>query len=564
MLAEADIEWRHRPYEAMGEYGWEPVERVRGQLEDPQAARRGPAGTTRVRSFPVEAAVEQSSHRLLSLQRRIGNRAVVDTLGSETVQRYHLIGPKDIKPGRWEGLAAANWRVSDDEQMVVRDSDMSAIQGGAPLQAFYAETGIIDDAAGKLAKMGSPFQLSAGNSQVRGPAAAEGGERPTLQEVVFAHADRAQQAAKTTFRNCDENTRNALGMGRPGGTNPGRSVGVVSPELADQPMNLLGENASFMASQIVTSIIKAVAQNDAETPRKRGILGSKKTIDPPKADEKLREWAIKHYTELPPGVRSEIAAVFGINQAAVPEVGEAVGILNPKTMLGHFFPAVAKSGDDWVSLENDTDQKGGGGDTENSAWYYRMYGPAGKKLDQTAYGEAAKSGAYGEAPIVIRIVPIETLKTVSDCDRVASEQFELALAMLRKASHSFAYEKLGEDEAVGGAVKELLAEFAEADATDRSVGSLRKEVASWLAAGNEVLAKATGDINKKMAQRGVNTLAKLGDGLAAIEAKRDELSHDEQSSSSTSSSQKKRKAKKEAKEKVLTQVSSRSGKEEED
>jgi hypothetical protein len=444
-----------------------------------------------------------------------------------TVQRYHLIGPKDIKPNKWSGLAAAKWRVSDDENMVVKDSDISKIVGGTPLQSFYAERGVLADAVRKLNAIGSPFILSSGGQQVNAPPS-KAGQRKGLQEVVFSHADRAGGVPQSTFRNCDENVRNALGMARPGGTNPGRSVGAVSSVLADQPLNLLDENARFLASDIVSAITRAVAELDANTPRKRSRGGKKKTIPVPGPGESLREWALKHYRTMPDAIRTEVARAFGINEAATPEVGEAVGIVNPATQLGHFFPAVAKSGHDWVSLENDTDQKGGGSAEENTAWYYRMYGPSEGKSDQTPFGEAKKSGAYGKVPLVFKIVPLETLKSPHDCDRVALDQFTKGTRQLQKSDHSFGYSGLDEVEGVKR-LRKVFAEVLDALNSDEqpSISDLLLEVSAWNVAGQKILAAAPSEMKKKMAQRGLNTINQLLAVLKAIGNKRDELSPEE-------------------------------------
>lgn len=488
-------------------------------------------GTERA-AHPAGRAPVRAGHPLLGLQRQLGNAAVVRLLRTSaapttTVRRYHKVGPDGIGPGpgQWQGLGNGTWRISDDEKMAVRDSNMKKVVGGADLQAFYADPDVLREAAGKLGAIGSPYVLSQGAGRARGPEGKDG--RPTLAQVLFEHADRRNPDVdvddedvdtgplRTTFRVCDENTRNALGMHRPG-QNAGRSVGAVSSALGEQPMNLLDEQSKFLANQAVNQIIEAVAKADARTERKRGVVPWTRRISVPKSDETLRQWAMKHYRSLPPQVRKVLSQEFDIDEFAVPAVGEAIGVVDPASKVGHFIPAVAASGGDWVSLENDTDQRGQ--DVNSDTWYYRMYGTA--EQHQTAFDEAADAGVYGSVPLVFRLAPIETLQTVGDCDALARRTYTNGVALLATSQHSFGSFYLQDVEGS----RELLARVKErVETAPTDLDDVPAELAVWKKEAEAILGRCATPARQKLAERGLRLIERVGQELDAIGRRRDAL-----------------------------------------
>jgi hypothetical protein len=302
--------------------------------------------------------------------------------------------------------------------MVVKDSQAGGA-GGAALQYYYATASVFQ--AGKLAldNLGSGFSLA----QDMGEVVKSPGNKNTLYRVKPTNKDQKNPQLDTgTFRNCDENTRHALGMHRATGENAFRSVGVDST-IFDVPMPALNGQGQATVNDIMAALSQYITGTNDVPQLLQGHIT-------------LGELVKLNYKNMPEDARRILATAIGVNQGADPNVGEGVTVINPMSGVGHFAPAVGRSGGDWVSMENDTDQQGDVVDNPN--WYMRMYGPVkfapdNKTVleDQTFYGEQKRSGGYGAEPMVMKIVPIEqkpqTIEEAQALQKKRTEELVLSL-----------------------------------------------------------------------------------------------------------------------------------------
>jgi len=107
--------------------------------------------------------------------------------------------------------------------------------------------------------------------------------------------------------------------------------------------------------------------------------------------------------------RDTAAKIFGINQYAKPEVGQGVGVFkagttgSTKYASGHFAGVIARSGGDYITLENFAGNPGtiaALGARRNPNWYVRMFGKGG----QSFYGfhKTYQAAEFGDQPMVVR------------------------------------------------------------------------------------------------------------------------------------------------------------------
>lgn len=319
-------------------------------------------------------------------------------LKDSILQRYTIVGRNGIGVGAWEGLdRSQTWRASDDQQMVVKDSDAGE-NGGEALQYYFATSEVFQSGKKALDGLGSGFSLAQDKSQAVLSPYGSGGRRQLFRVIPINKDQKNPEAPTGTFRNCDENTRHALGMHRSTGENPFRSVGVDSA-IFETPVPALDDKGRATVNSIMNILSQHITGTDTVPQLWEGHIT-------------LSELVKLTYKNLPEDARRIFSMDIGVNQGASPNVGEGVTVINPMSGVGHFAPAIGRSGSDWVSLENDTDQEGNAEDNLN--WYIRMYGSVKMSedntvvlQDQTFYGEQKRSDSYGAEPMVMKIVPIE-------------------------------------------------------------------------------------------------------------------------------------------------------------
>lgn len=106
--------------------------------------------------------------------------------------------------------------------------------------------------------------------------------------------------------------------------------------------------------------------------------------------------------KLDPVTKQKVLDEAGINENAIPEIGQGIVISSLSMNTGekwnfHFGTAIMKSGEDYTTLENDASQP------NPQSWYFRMFGPASK--GQTFYQESKDSGDFGTTPIAMLLDP---------------------------------------------------------------------------------------------------------------------------------------------------------------
>jgi hypothetical protein len=304
-----------------------------------------------------------------------------------------MVPVKKQKAGFWQG---ENFplRVADDGSMAVKHTEGTP-DNTRDHQVFYALPSVIAASAAALVKVGSAFSIAAGGKTIQGrpPGSRDKKKTQTLVNAVVSNADLARIGkGDYAFNACTQNLNNFLGItrGRPGDTEKLDRLRNLTVKLRGsldhaRKTVVLGEDLSYAmieARKIATSSDESGKARDA-------------------------------YNTMSESMRKLISQQYGIDEHAVPDPGEGYGITQQgntgKGGMGHFAPVVAASGADRVTLENDVSQSKGRekpkvGDI-NPNWYFRMFGPATKKDDQSFYGEALKyeKAEYGERPMVTTI-----------------------------------------------------------------------------------------------------------------------------------------------------------------
>ena len=387
--------------------------RLDGATARPLESQRRTPGVLQRRSAAHEGELDLVA-AAMGIQQSAGNRALRELIAHESrthgpaprpqpavqpaarqpaVQRYTLVPTKKQKTGYWQG---ENFplRVSDDGSMAVKHTEGTP-DNTRDHQVFYGLPSVIAASASALVKVGSAFSIAAGGKTIQGrpPGSRDKKKTRTLVNAVVSNADLARIGkGDFAFNACTQNLNNFLGITR------GRAG---DPEKLDRLRNL-------------TVKLRGALDHD----RKTVVLGedlSYAMIEARKiATEKDDTGKARDaYNTMTESMRKLISQQYGIDEHAVPDPGEGYGITQQgstgKGGMGHFAPVVAASGDDRVTLENDVSQKKHReqpkvGDISPD-WYFRMFGPARKKDDQSFYGEALKyeRGEYGDRPMVTTI-----------------------------------------------------------------------------------------------------------------------------------------------------------------
>jgi hypothetical protein len=344
---------------------------------------------------------EQPDHAsaFMAMQRTAGNRAVSELVGrgsasaepadARTVQRYTVVEPKKQKPGYWQGLGVP-LRVADDGSMAVIHNT-GAPSNTAAFQTFFATPAVIAASAQALAKAGSAFTIAPGPQTLIGSApGSKKAAQQTLVKAVTANQDLARiDRAGYTFNACSANLHNFLGILR---SMPGDPQKLE--RRRDVVLKLQG-SLDHDRKAVVIGEDLSIAMLEA----RKIATGEDGTGASRQAYEGMKE-----------SMRKQVSKQYGIDEYAMPDVGEGFGInrggAGGRDGMGHFAPVIAQSGDDRVTLENDVSQKAGQEKQKigeiNPMWYFRMFGPVKKKEDQTFWGEAKKyeSADYGDRPLV--------------------------------------------------------------------------------------------------------------------------------------------------------------------
>ena len=129
-----------------------------------------------------------------------------------------------------------------------------------------------------------------------------------------------------------------------------------------------------------------------------------------------RDDAQDTYAALTTAERRRYARMFGMNEYAMPKVGEGIEALRAFGNFGgfpmHFAAVVARSGNDYVTLENWAksahNRAAGDAAGASNAWYFRMYGVLKTGIfwddDQSYSGEHAAEGSIADAEHMLGLV----------------------------------------------------------------------------------------------------------------------------------------------------------------
>jgi len=343
-------------------------------------------------------------------------------LPPDLIQRYALV--RKSSGGFWKGEAKP-LRVSDDGSMVVRH-----VQGTPRTttdhQAFYAAPGVLATSRQVLKGIGSALSLKSGTETMQSRAPDDRRAPPqTLLKAEVKNRSMPQDKSGYMYKACNVNFQNLLGMLT--ASSPGQKL-----ELRRNPLVKLQGAFDDRNRRII------VGDDLGE-----GMKMARMMV----TGESTSRQARAAYDALEESVRKAVSAEHGINEHALPDIGEGWGIFQggqggPRGgAMGHYAPVVARSGNDRVTLENDVSQGGaasvaGQGDVGRT-WYFRMFGTlkeTGKGVeDQTFWGEARQfeSGDYGDRPFVAAIG--------------SQEHMDLTLTPLEPLLDSYT-EALGEDD----------------------------------------------------------------------------------------------------------------------
>ncbi len=317
------------------------------------------------------------------------------------IQRYTMIPQAEQAVNYWQGLNA-DLRVSDDGNMAVKHINGAPSNTNA-YQEFYATPAVLQHSANVLQQIDSAFTLAQGGATLVGTKPNSKWDKwrrnyKTLYRADISNQDLARTGrADHTFNACSANTSNFLGVLR---SEPG------DPNRLEQRRN------------IILKLEGAIDHNNQQINVGEDIgaalIEARKIV----TGENVSSEAKDAYNDMWESMRRWISWRYGVNESAVPDVGEAWAIMQGgqggRSGMGHFAPVIAKSGHDSVTLENDVSQVTGQvratiGDL-NPNWYMRMFGPVKRHWfsaneDQTFWGEAKKheSADYGDRPLVGRI-----------------------------------------------------------------------------------------------------------------------------------------------------------------
>ncbi len=289
------------------------------------------------------------------------------------VQMYSRVPVGKQKTDHWN--AGVDLRVADDGRIAVADGT----------HQMWAATDVIAASDMQLMAQKSPFSLTIGSSKIKGKVPGKKGAQVELSEVTPINYENGSQGdTMRTIEACSSHGQQLMGSGMNQGSH---SMETGMAAVTEGP-------------------------NGEEERRydKRGGTGNGRTDTNIMADlrgemsGKSKEEGEKGYKNMSDKRRKEKAKELGINQYAEPEVGEGLAVYAAvselkKSFPMHFVPVVAKSGGDYVTLENYaksvTERKPGDTTLSSNDWYFKMFGPAKKGDDQSFYGENVKQGDYG-------------------------------------------------------------------------------------------------------------------------------------------------------------------------
>ena len=267
-------------------------------------------------------------------------------------------------------------RVSDDGKMAVRDTANATPNGSNLYQQLYLANEVLQASQQALNALNSGVTLAATGNSISGKPGGNFVKR-TLLEVTIAFADTPNNES---YEDCDLNMGNILGTQRNNVATATGIHGVFAKSLNGSRTLALNGDSSAAYKAIRTHFTGHAAGKLAQT----------------------------GWENLDEDRRNAKAKKYGFNQYAKPKTGEGIGIFRAGSTgtagAGHFGGVIARSGSDYITLENFAGNPGtvpNPGARINSNWYVRMFG--GKK-GQSFYefNKTHETAEYGSKPIAVR------------------------------------------------------------------------------------------------------------------------------------------------------------------
>ena len=342
------------------------------------------AGLTGEAGLGAEGHAEAIAHRVEAGQR---SSDLIGSTGAAVTGQLHpyMTIPEDQQgPDATLGWAApggGGLRVSDDGHLAVPDVTDTVSK------AAWATADDIVAANTTLEAQGSEVRLEAGAGTLRGKAPDGLGQGPdlALSRVILTEADGSRPVTLTG--DCGVAAYEVMGGADEGHLGAAVARSPDGQEHATDPHPYQnGEAAEVGTVQVWFREILRMAFGDLPL-----------------------EELIARYEAQPPEERAAFERQWGINQHAVPEIGEAVSIGGHQDSPSyayppegepfyhwHFAACVLKSGHDYITLENYA-----GNDPKQ--WYFSMFGPA--QHGQSFYQQESPSGAFGSETMGLVVRP---------------------------------------------------------------------------------------------------------------------------------------------------------------
>jgi hypothetical protein len=270
-------------------------------------------------------------------------------------------------------------RVSDDGKMAVRDTHNQTPAGTKDYQDLYLAQDVLEAAQQALGWVESGVALiGTENTITISTSVNSPGVKLKRVKIFFSDV-----SGGNSYEDCDAVMGNIVGTARNLNTTDLKLHAVFKSKINDS-------NDSW-----------AVPANGGELDPYAAVRGRIT-----KADRKQAKTA---WETMDDTSRNIAAKTFGINQYAKPQVGQGVGIFKAGTTgakgvaAGHFAGVIARSGGDYITLENFARNPGtlsGKGAALNPNWFVRMFGKGG----QSFYGfhKAHQAAEFGDQPIAVR------------------------------------------------------------------------------------------------------------------------------------------------------------------
>ncbi len=289
------------------------------------------------------------------------------------LQPFQVVTAAQQNAGNYN--AGVDLRVSNDGKMAVRDTGNQTPTGSAQYQQLWLEQSVLTTSRAALKAAQSGVKLRATGNTIRGKPAGNLFKH-TLQEVSISFRDTVNNQS---YQGCNANAGHVMGTIRNA-----------------QPTARIGH--TYVKKNINGS--RLISQQQDEGAGYKAIRGQ--ITGATTASAAKNAWV-----NLSDAERKKAAKKYGFNQYARPKAAEAIGVFNvgPHGGMGHFGGVLARSGKDYVVLENFAGNTGGSthsGVMMSPNWYVRMFGArTGQSWwDHHKTNEAAD---YGNAPMAVRI-----------------------------------------------------------------------------------------------------------------------------------------------------------------